>query len=116
MDSSSSRGSNRIPVVSVTSGTSVSTHPARSETSSGSPHAAASLTTSPQGSIRLGCTNADANAYQRDNSSAWRNPGRWIASGHAARGDRGLDLGRAGAVAAEDQVPGRPSPSAEARR
>ena len=53
-------GRSARPVVPGGSGTRVSTQPARSETSRGSPHAAASLTTRPQGSIRLGWTNAEA--------------------------------------------------------
>ncbi len=48
------------PVVPAGTGTSVAAQPARSETSSGNPLAAASLTTSPQGSERLGKTKAPA--------------------------------------------------------
>ena len=51
-------------------GPGVSAHPARSETSSGSPQAAASFTTRPQGSIKLGWTNAEACAYHRTSSRA----------------------------------------------
>ena len=57
---STSSGSNRLPVVPSGSGTSVGAQPARDETRSGRPLAAASLTTSPQGSERLGSTNAPA--------------------------------------------------------
>jgi hypothetical protein len=69
-------GSKRVPVFGSLEGTSVSTHPARSETNSGRPHAAASLATYPHGSSRLGSTKAEANPYHRGNSSAWRKPGR----------------------------------------
>ena len=68
-------GSKRLPVVPSGSGTSVAAQPARRETSSGKPLAAASLTTSPQGSSRLGSTNAPAWAYHRGRSSTWRKPG-----------------------------------------
>ena len=81
--------------------------PARSETRNGSPHAAASLTTRPHGSIRLGWTKAEANAYQRGNSSAWRKPGRWIASAQPLRRTAASTSRRARTVAAEDQVPRR---------
>jgi len=83
--------SSRRPVDSRLSGTNVSTHPARSETSSGRPHAAASFTTRPQGSIRLGCTNAEANAYQRASSPDWRKPGRWIDSAQPLASDYRFD-------------------------
>ena len=55
-----SSGSNRPPVVPSGSGTRVGAQPAREETSSGKPQAAASLTTRPQGSSRLGSTKAEA--------------------------------------------------------
>ena len=104
---SRSSGSNRLPVVPSGSGTSVGAQPACVETRSGKPLAAASLTTSPHGSERLGSTNAAAWAYHRGSESACRKPGRWIACAQPLSAIASVDFARARAVTTEDEVPGR---------